>query len=521
MVNLRMYQRIRKLKALGWSKSKIARELKLDRGTVARYSSMSETGFRACLQDMRNRPKILDTFRADILDVYEANGNRKLNMASVYDFLEEKHGSLPCSEKTLRNYVRRLIENGQLVLSNRGRAFSKVPELPFGKQVQIDFGQYKTESGCKIYIFAAVLSASRYKYAAFQDRPFRTLDVIHHLLDTFDYFGGRPEELVIDQDAVLVASENRGDIVYTESFSAFVEEMDLQMYVCRKADPQSKGKIENCIKFIKENFFGSRDFANIEDANQSLADWLFRRANGKISQATRRIPEDLIELEKSHLRGLRNSIFRKDSAENREIRRVNDKSFISFQGSQYSVPERYRGRSVEVYCTGSALSIYEPSNGSMIAEHEISLLQGQKIQQKGHFRSTERKSRELQEHVQQMYDLPEWREFAERNQKLFQRYVRDQCTDARNYFGHGVHIEPLKKALQFCLENQTLAFADLRDAYLHFLKTEETVNSTQDPHPVTEDIERPEERYGKHEKLTVATRSLDEYTDRTANRRAS
>jgi len=44
--------------------------------------------------------------------------------------------------------------------------------------------------------------------------------------------------------------------------------MNLRMYVCRKSDPESKGKIENLIKFIKRNFLRIRDFENIEEARR-------------------------------------------------------------------------------------------------------------------------------------------------------------------------------------------------------------------------------------------------------------
>jgi transposase InsO family protein len=47
-------------------------------------------------------------------------------------------------------------------------------------QRQIDFGEHSTTSGLKLYIFCVVLSESRYKYVAFQERPFRTL-----ILDSF------------------------------------------------------------------------------------------------------------------------------------------------------------------------------------------------------------------------------------------------------------------------------------------------------------------------------------------------
>jgi transposase len=217
----------------------------------------------------------------------------------------------------------------QLEFRTRDRRYRQVPEQPYGKQLQVDFGEYRTRSRCKLYIFAAVLAASRYKYVRFQDRPFTTLEVIVHLLECFDCLGGMPVELVIDQDSLLVVAENHGDIIYTKEFSFFIEEMGLQMYVCRKADPESKGKIENVIKFLKYNFLSCRDFEAVAEANQSLRKWLKRRANGKISQATKRIPAEMFDEERGNLRPIRNSVFRKDSLQGREERLADEKSMIS------------------------------------------------------------------------------------------------------------------------------------------------------------------------------------------------
>ena len=64
-----------------------------------------------------------------------------------------------------------------------------------------------------------------------EDKPFTTLNLITHLLSCFDYIGGMPSELVIDQDSVMVVSENHGEIIYTKDFGYFIQEMDLRMYV--------------------------------------------------------------------------------------------------------------------------------------------------------------------------------------------------------------------------------------------------------------------------------------------------
>jgi transposase len=242
---------------------------------------MSEERFRERRQSYLCREKSFASYKDEILEIYKNNDFERLPMSSVYDYLEELYGALPGTEKTLRNYIHYLYMTNRLEFCSPLRCYQQVAEQPFGKQLQVDFGEYRTRSQCKLYIFAAVLAASRYKHVRFQGYPFTTLEVIAHLLALFDFLGGMPQELVIDQDSILVVSENHGDIIYTKEFSFFIEEMGLKMYVCRKADPESKGKIENVIKFVKYNFLASRDFEDVAEANKSVVKWLKRRANGK------------------------------------------------------------------------------------------------------------------------------------------------------------------------------------------------------------------------------------------------
>lgn len=241
-----MYREIQKYKKKGYLKAEISRKLGLDPGTVAKYYRMSEAEYREYTSALRDRVKTFDKYKEAIVEVYAQNEYRKLPVASVYDYLEERYEELPGTEKTLRNYIVYLIETKELELKENIRVYGRVPEFPFGKQLQLDFGEYTTASGLRLYIFASVLSASRYKYVAFQRMPFTTLDLIRHLLDCFDYIGGIVEELVIDQDKVMVVSENHGDIIYTKDFSYFIQEMGVRMWVCRKADPESKDHASDC-----------------------------------------------------------------------------------------------------------------------------------------------------------------------------------------------------------------------------------------------------------------------------------
>jgi hypothetical protein len=513
MINKAMFRRVQELKRQGYSKAAIGQALKLDPKTVAKYFDMEEEEFRSYRQGHLFRDKAFDAYRREILEVYGANGFEKLQVSSVYDYLEERYGALPANEQSLRNYIGYLIQTDGLRLDQGARLYTKVPELAFGKQMQVDFGQYRCRSGLRLYIFAAVLSASRYKYAAFQGQPFRTLDVIRLLLDAFDYIGGRPEELVIDQDRLMVVSENAGDIVCTKDFQFFIEEQEVSLWVCRRADPETKGKVENLVKFVKGNFLSTRDFETIEEAQSGVLRWLGRRANGKISQATRQLPAVLMERERPHLRALRNSIFRKDSLLGREERTANEKAVVSVKACGYQLPQRYKSKTVEIYTTAEELFVFDLYTGREIASYRLSLIPGQLVSSRSFRRDYEKTIEELKASVVALFELERWKLFTERNFKSYPRYVRDQCLEGLRFFS-GRDVDPgvLENALVYCLENETPSFTNLKDSYLHF----EREKRRPEPGPLYD-----REGVGHHLPLPVSRRELSEYETAARERTVS
>ena len=69
--------------------------------------------------------------------------------------------------------------------------------------------------------------------------------------------------LVIDQDSVFVSEEVYGEVFETATFKAFLEEQDMGLWVCTKADPESKGCVENAVGFTKKRFFSARIFSDV------------------------------------------------------------------------------------------------------------------------------------------------------------------------------------------------------------------------------------------------------------------
>ena len=116
MVKKTMYKKIKQLKHKGYSKSKVSSELQIDRKTVIKYWNMSEKQYQDYLARMLFRSKEFDQFRDEIIEVYAANEFKKLQGAAVFDYLEEKYGRLPATEKSLRNYIHYLTTSRQLTV---------------------------------------------------------------------------------------------------------------------------------------------------------------------------------------------------------------------------------------------------------------------------------------------------------------------------------------------------------------------------------------------------------------------
>jgi transposase len=62
------------------------------------------------------------------------------------------------------------------------------------------------------------------------------------------YFGSMTQGEVYDQDRLLAVSENTGDIMMTAKFTKYPQVRKFKVYLYRKADRQSKGKVEQAVK---------------------------------------------------------------------------------------------------------------------------------------------------------------------------------------------------------------------------------------------------------------------------------
>ena len=335
MKGYRVYSKIQQFRSAGFSQRQVARRLGINRKTVKRYWEMPVDEYEE-MSSTVCRKQYLDKYQAQILEWLREFPD--LTAAQVCDWLRE-HYREEVSERTVSRYVKQLREEYGLKKSVAPREYEAVPELPMGKQMQVDFGQKmmpNVDGGqTRVYVAAFVLSRSRYKYAQEQSRPFTSVDLVRICHDCFQYMGGMPEELVFDQDSIVCVSENAGDIIYTYEFEKFRQECGLSIRMCRRADPESKGKIENVVKYIKGNFLSHRLYVDDSILNGSCLEWLERTANAKVHGTTKLVPAEVFQDEREYLRPLPVCDQVKRPVICRTVRKDNT---IIYDSNRYSVP---------------------------------------------------------------------------------------------------------------------------------------------------------------------------------------
>ena len=133
----------------------------------------------------------------------------------------------------------------------------------------------------------------------------------------------------------MCVSENVGKIIYTYEFKKFRKNCKLSVYICRDADPESKGKIENTIKYIKGITYGKWMYVDDTILNYGSLDWLERTANKKVHGTTKQIPAEVFQEKREYLRPMVTVDLAEESHIYRTVRKGN--TFIH-DSKRYSVP---------------------------------------------------------------------------------------------------------------------------------------------------------------------------------------
>lgn len=335
MKDYTVYTQIQQLKRQGFKQAYVARTLSIHRQTVKKYWDMPVDDFEMKTYAV-NRTKLLENYESIILQWlvdYPA-----MKAAQICDWLKERCKA-SFNERTVRRYVKFLREKHNIKKEIIQRDYEAIEDPPMGEQLQLDFGEKRmlsvTGTYIKVRCAAFALSNSRQKYLIFQQHPFRAFELVNALKKCFCFYGGMPREIVIDQDKVMTVSENYGDIIHTYEFEKFKQECKFDVYLCRKSDPESKGRIENVVNYVKGNFLENRIYVDDKILNDDAFKWLDRTGNAKVHGTTHMIPAEVFKKEREFLRPLPDLQVENKPNIQRMVRKDNT---ILYQSNRYSVP---------------------------------------------------------------------------------------------------------------------------------------------------------------------------------------
>ena len=456
---LYMWYEVQKLTKSGLNKSQIKRETGLDRATIRRYQKISEDDFHKWVKEKKRMPRKLQFYHDYVRR--ELSLKPYLSASQIEDRLKENYDNLPkVHSKTVYNFVETIRENYNIPKpkTDKVRTFEKLLEVAYGSEGQVDFGEtwMQTIEGKrrKVYFYSIVLSRSRYKYLYLITKPFTTKTTIKAQEQAFEYFAGIPNKIIYDQDSVFISDENLGSYKLTKDFSSYCTSSDFKAVFCRKADPQSKGKIENVVKYIKQNFLRGRDFKDIETLNRQALDWLDRTGNGKKHQTTQLIPSQEFIEEQKHLLPLK----KKHSKQNEPYKsyKVRKDNTICYKSNYYSLPlgtYKNQGTSVLIQLKEHQILVFDKGN-NQICTHILNNERGKIIRNTDHKREKSKTLEGLVKRVLEYFGNNETtNNYLNLLQKNMSRYYRDNLQyliKNADYFSDEIK----KDTLIFCIENK-------------------------------------------------------------------
>src|ERR1700760_500441 len=364
---------ILELRRQGVSVSAIARRVELDRKTVRRYIAQ---GLEPPAYGPR-QPRISQ------LQAFEP-------------YLRQRLAAFPqLTGRRLHRELRELGDGGgytihtDLLREIRPTEMSPFEirfETPPGRQAQVDFAHFRTvftdEPGVEriVWLFSMVLGHSRMLWGRF---------VLHQDLQTllrchtaaFEALGGVPEQILYDRMRTVFHREDpeTSHIVYNRTLLAFARHHGYLPKACKAYRAKTKGKVERPFRYIREDFFLSRNFRNLDDLNAQFHQWLDQVANVRTHATTKRVVAEHFAEERPALQPLTAGPFH---AVLRLERRITRDGMVSVDGNLYSVPDSTHRWTVEVHSTANDVRLLE--YGDVIAVHPALEGRGQRRILAGH-----------------------------------------------------------------------------------------------------------------------------------------
>lgn len=219
-----------------------------------------------------------------------------------------------------------------------------------GRQLQSDWSEITTAidgAVVKVHFIVNQLGYSRRFHFWCTERE----DAEHTyegLVRSFEYFGGVPQEVLVDNQKAAVLHPRVGDqpARFNERFLDMAGHYGFTPRACRPYRAQTKGKTERMVGYVQQHFFVRyRAFESWAHLNQLAERWLAEEADRRVHGTLGEVVAERFVRERPALGPLPPQ--RYDTAYY-ETRQVSWDGYVDVHGNRYSVPAELAGQPVSV-----------------------------------------------------------------------------------------------------------------------------------------------------------------------------
>lgn len=374
------------------NKTQIAKELKLNIKTVTYWLGQSKFVGRK----NRSRSSKLDPWKRKIRASLEKHD---YSATQIYQLIADM--GYTGGYSIVKEYVR-------LVRPTRKKAFLSLSFLP-GECAQVDWGCFGSigvgKARRKLSFFVMVLCHSRKLYV-----QFTVSEKEEHWLqchqNAFEYFGGVPEKVMVDNCKTAVISHGMGkEVIFNQRYLDLARHYSFKPVACNVRSPHEKGRVENAVAYVKKSFLQGLEIGEFKLINPKVRHWLETVANCRIHGTTNQKPDDIFEKEeKPKLQSLPVNSYH--ACRIKECK-INSLFRFTLDTNRYSVPAEYVGERVQVHIY--AHKIIVKHKDKTIAEHLRSYDKNQDFEHPDHAKTLmlKRRKGEKQKLLQRFLQLSE------------------------------------------------------------------------------------------------------------------
>jgi transposase len=234
--------------------------------------------------------------------LFPKEGERGLRLAKVHTLLSRQGVEVPYS--SLHRFV-----VAHLGFQDRRRTTVRVAEVAPGELAEVDFGRLglvpdpATGKHRVVHALIVTLVYSRHQYVhvtTSQQLP----DLVEGLEDAWEYFGGVPARVVIDNLKAAVTKADRYDPVFARTMGEYARHRGFVLDAAIVRHPTGKPHVERNVQYVRENFFRGETWLDVPHVHRDAIRWCTQTAGMRIHGTTRERPLVRFEAEQAALHPL-------------------------------------------------------------------------------------------------------------------------------------------------------------------------------------------------------------------------